>query len=128
MRAWPGFVLAGLLATGLVACGDSSSGTASVAAQASPASASPSPTPMCGGASGSGFAVSLVSNRGGQPTPVSASQWFAEHEGVWAVPTSGWREAGSDDQGVFTESGGVRLHVIQGPDKTWQVDSGEKCG
>jgi len=79
----------------------------------------------CG--SGSGFALSLVSDRGGQPTPVRAAQWFAHHGGVPGIPDQGWREISHDDASALLASGSVRVHVIQGPDRTWQVDSGERC-
>jgi hypothetical protein len=36
--------------------------------------------------SGSAFALSLVSDRDGQPTPVAAAAWFARHGGVAGVP------------------------------------------
>lgn len=68
-----------------------------------------------------------MSDRGGRPSPVQASEWFARHGGVADVPRSGWHVDGSDEIGVFTRSGSARLHVVQGPDKTWQVDSGTHC-
>lgn len=89
-------------------------------------SSTPTPTPTC--STHSGFELSLVSDRGGQRTPVLASEWFARHdESIAHVPRTGWHEDGHDDMGVFTRSGAARLHVIEGPDKTWQVDSGTAC-
>jgi hypothetical protein len=83
---------------------------------------SPSPAPDCGG-----FALSLVSDRGGRPSPVAAAEWFAEHGGVPGVPQSGWQEDGQDESGAEVSSGEVTLHAIQGPDESWQVDSGSTC-
>jgi hypothetical protein len=71
-----------------------------------------------------GFSLSLVSDRGGQPSPVAAAEWFSEHGGVPGVPSSGWHQDGS---GSSVRSGELTLHVVQGPDATWQVDSGSYC-
>jgi hypothetical protein len=76
---------------------------------------------------GSGFALSLVSNRHGQRTPLAAAIWFSAHGGVPAIPHNGWRVTSGNGAGATVESGSVTVHVIQGPDKTWQVDSGERC-
>jgi hypothetical protein len=74
-----------------------------------------------------GFALSLVSNRHGQRTPLAAAIWFSAHGGVPAIPHNGWRVTSRSDVGATVESGSVTVHVMQGPDKTWQVDSGERC-
>jgi hypothetical protein len=116
-----GCILAAVMAAS--ACGSrSGGGELSPATGATPASAT---TPAC--ASGSGFALSLVSDRGGQPTPVRAAQWLARHGGVPGIPGKGWREISRDGRSALVVSGPVTLHVIQGPDRTWQVDSGERC-
>jgi hypothetical protein len=117
-----GCILAVVMATG--ACGSrSAGGDQRPAADATfPASAA---TQACG--SGSGFALSLVSDRGGQPTPVRAAQWLAQHGAVPGIPHAGWREISRHDGNALVASGPVTLHVIQGPDRTWQVDSGERC-
>jgi hypothetical protein len=73
-----GWILAALLAAS--ACGSGSAYPA--AAQAAPATAATA-RPAC--ASGSAFALSLVSDRGGQPNPVAAAAWFARH-GAWPGP------------------------------------------
>ena len=78
-------------------------------------------------ASGSAFALSLVSDRGGQPTPVSAAAWFARHGGVAGIPARGWRQASRQGRDATVRSGPVTLHAVQGPDRTWQVDSGSWC-
>lgn len=109
-----GFVLACLLA--VPACG---------ATATRPAAAAPAPGSSC--AAGSAFALSLVSDRGGQPTPVAAAAWFARHGGVPGIPAAGWRETGRNASGATVQSGSVSLHVLQGPDQTWQVDSGSRC-
>ena len=84
-------------------------------------------TPSCSIFGCQGFALSLASDTGGQPTPVAAADWFADHGGVGGVPGSGWHEDGRDDAGVTLRSGGATLHAVQGPDGTWQIDSGTTC-
>jgi hypothetical protein len=74
--------------------------------------------------SGHGFALSLVSDRGGRPTPVAAAVWFARHGGVAGVPDSGWRRVSRSGTAATLVSGSATLHVIRGADRTWQVDSG----
>jgi hypothetical protein len=39
----------------------------------------------------SGFALSLASDRGAQPTPAAAA-WFARHGGLTGIPAEGWRQ------------------------------------
>jgi hypothetical protein len=75
----------------------------------------------------SGFAASLATDHGGQPSPVAAAEWFSGHGGVGGLPRSGWREDGRDQNGATVRSGDTKLHAIQGSDKTWQVDSGTSC-
>lgn len=105
----PVAVAAALLALG--ACGDS-------VATATPSTAPPTPT--C-----DGFALSLVSDRGGAPTPMEAVRDFLHDDGVSIpFPTSGWT---ADPGGSTVRSGDATLHVLQGPDDTWQVDSGQRC-
>ena len=82
-------------------------------------------SPAC--ATGSGFALSLVSDVGGQATPVRAAQWFARHGGVPGIPFAGWRQIRNQGGSAVVVSGPVTLHVVEGPDLTWQVDSGERC-
>jgi hypothetical protein len=74
-----------------------------------------------------GFELSLVSDRGGQPTPVAAALWFSRHGDTTGVPDEGWRLQSRDRDGATLASGQFTLHVIQGPDRTWQVDSGTGC-
>jgi len=113
-----GCVLACLLA--VAACGASPARSVSAAPAAVPV-----PAASC--AAQSGFALSLVSDRGGQPTPVAAAAWFARHGGVPGIPSGGWQETGQNASGATVRSGPVTLHVLQGPDRTWQVDSGTRC-
>jgi hypothetical protein len=115
--AFGGCVVACLLAAS--ACGSASPRSAAVPVTAAPARSA------C--ASGSAFALSLVSDRGGQPTPVEAAALFARHGGVAGVPARGWRDASRHGRGATVRSGRVTLHVVQGPDRTWQVDSGSWC-
>jgi hypothetical protein len=76
----------------------------------------------------SGFALSLVSDRNGQPTPLDAARWFGLHGGISGVPRSGWHQVSSAGREAELASGSSTLHAIQGPDKTWQIDSGKPCG
>jgi len=75
----------------------------------------------------SGFELSLVSDRGGQSSPLKAARWFAVHGYVANIPTAGWNEEGQDSQGVTVYSGRTTLHFIRGTDATWLVDSGKHC-
>jgi hypothetical protein len=102
-----------LLALG--ACGDS-------VATATPSTAPPTPT--C-----DGFALSLVSDRGGAPTRIEAVQDFLRSGGVSIpFPTSGWAVAPDGSGRSTTTSGDSTLHLVHGSDGTWQVDSGQRCG
>ena len=112
-----GCILAWLLAAS--ACGSGSAPPA----PARPAAA----TARSACASGSALALSLVSDRGGQPNPVAAAAWSARHGSVTGVPDRSWREAGRHGHGATVRSGPVTLHIVQGPDRTWQVDSGSWC-
>jgi hypothetical protein len=81
---------------------------------------SSSPSPTC-----SAFALSLASDRGGQSSPVKAAVWFAQHGAVPGIPDTGWNEVSVGKAESTVQSGGVQLHVLEGPDQTWQVDSGQ---
>jgi hypothetical protein len=109
-------LFAGLLAT--AACGSN-------AAPAAPAPLVHAAASSC--PNRSGFALSLVSDRGGQPTPAAAAAWFAQHGGLTGIPAQGWRQVSRSGSSATVESGTVTLHVIQGPDRKWQVDSGNRC-
>jgi hypothetical protein len=111
-----------VIAVGACGSGSESNADTSAADARSPAGAT---SPAC--ASGSGFALSLVSDLGGQPTPVRAAQWFARHGGVPGIPLAGWRQIRRHRDSALVVSGPVTVHVVQGPDRTWQVDSGERC-
>ena len=78
-------------------------------------------------ATGSAFQLSLASGRGGQPTPAAAAAWFARHGGVPGIPDAGWRVVSRAARDATLSSGPVTLHATQGPDRTWQVDSGQRC-
>lgn len=76
----------------------------------------------------SGFELSLVSSTGGQPTPQAAAKFFAlQGAAPFPVPPNGWIVVAHDTQAATVQSGLVALHVIEGPDHTWQVDSGNRC-
>jgi hypothetical protein len=85
--AFGGGILACLLAVS--ACGSSSAQPAAAPAGSAVPVTAATARPAC--ANGSAFALSLVSDRGGQPTPVAAAAWFARHGGVVGVPARGWR-------------------------------------
>lgn len=76
---------------------------------------------------GSAFALSLASDQGGRRSPVRAAAWFARHGGLPGIPRDGWRQVSRTGEAAVVKSGMVTLHVIQGPDGTWQVDSGRIC-
>lgn len=111
-----GFVVACLLA--ISACG----ATPADLARMPPARAAASACHR-----GSAFALSLASDRGGQRSPVRAASWFARHGGVPGIPQAGWRQVSRTGKAAVVQSGSVTLHVIKGPDRTWQVDSGHIC-
>jgi hypothetical protein len=121
--------LAGMMVVTAALLVTASCGTAT---QARPAAGTPtdSSTPVSATqahASCGGFSLSLVSDRGGQPSPVAAAEWLTGHGGVGGLPQSGWHEDGQDESGSIVRSGDVALHVLRGPDGTWQVDSGSWC-
>ena len=98
--------------------GGSAAGSAATGAEG-PATPSPSP---CAHRS---FQLSLAKDTGGQSSPISAAEWFAVHGGVWSdTPTTGWRVVHATASGTFVQSGSIVLETVQGPDGTWQVESG----
>jgi hypothetical protein len=58
---------------------------------------------------------------------VESAEWFAGNSGMPNIPRRGWHEATRDSQGATVYSGRIILHVIQGPDGKWQVDSTKLC-
>ena len=78
---------------------------------------------MC--SQGRSFELSLASDIGGQATPEDAAS-RARVPG-FALPKSGWQIVSPMGASVSLRSGGYQVHAIQGPDKTWQVDSGGHC-
>ena len=85
-------------------------------------------TQATGAACSRGFELSLASDRGGKATPIAAANWFAANGGVEDVPRGGWTEVEASAGQATLRSGGSTVHVMQGPDGTWQVDSGHNCG
>jgi hypothetical protein len=87
-----------------------------------PATAAPSCLP------GESVALSLASGVGGAASPVAASLDFAARDqSILRVPSSGWRVVRKDTSGVWVRSGDSELRAIQGPDRTWQIDSAHRC-
>jgi hypothetical protein len=105
---------------GTFACSSTTAVNSPDSALPSAPSASSSPSPAC-----SGFALSLASDRGGQSSPIKAAVWFAQHGSVQGIPKTGWKEVSTGKAESTVQSGGVQLHVLEGPDQTWQVDSGQ---
>lgn len=66
----------------------------------------------------SGFALSLVTDRGGQANPVAAATWLAKHGRVADLTRSGWRLTDNNRGDATVASGQTVLHVIQGSDGT----------
>jgi hypothetical protein len=107
--ALPALVVVG----GLAGCGSVAAG----------AQASMEPSPDC-----RYFALSLVSDRGGQATPVEAATWFVSHGVILPSDVSyHWVEVGRDGAEASVRSGDLELHAFKGTDATWQVDSGQTC-
>jgi hypothetical protein len=75
----------------------------------------------------SAFALSLVSDRGAEATPIAAAVWFAKHGSV-PVPVSGWHVVSRSSGVAVVAASASTLHVVEGTDQTWQVDSGHPCG
>jgi hypothetical protein len=75
----------------------------------------------------SAFELSLAHDYGGQPSPVTAAEWFSTHGGVPNIPTGGWHETNRTGKGATVYSGETRLTVVQGSDASWQVDGGIPC-
>jgi len=119
------FVAAGLLA--VPACGsrtESIGGFAAPAPMARHAAVHPAAA-SC--PDRSNFELSLVSGLRGEPTPLRAAMWFARHGDVAGVPLTGWRVVSRTGSQALAKSGPATVHVIEGPDRTWQVDSGSTC-
>lgn len=76
------------------------------------------------------FDVELRSARGGQPSPGAAAAWYAENTRSEHLPSTGWHaysdEAGRGSSQVWV-SGQDVVRVVEGPDNTWQVESGASC-
>ena len=86
----------------------------------------PDPTATAGGTC-EGFALSLAVDHGGRPSAVAAAESFARTGDGAGYPRSGWRQTGQDEIGVTVSAGTATLHVVQVSDRTWFVDSGQRC-
>lgn len=84
-------------------------------------------TPTIACARRTGFELSLVRDRGGQPTPVAAAIWFARDGGIRGIPRGGWKLTNQNPGGATLTSHQTVLHAVKGSDGTWQVDSGYTC-
>jgi hypothetical protein len=111
-------VVAAVLGVGMLASACVDAHSTRALADGTAGAASPCP---------SAFALSLVSDRGGEATPVAAADWFAKHGGV-SVPVGGWHETTRSNRVAMVASSGSTLHVVEGSDHKWQVDSGHNCG
>ena len=110
-----------LVALPLSACGEDRPVRDQGAADARPAADCPSSRT-------DGFAVSLVSETGGAASPQAAAEAFVRTGSVWSGPTTGWTVTEQDGTTATVSADGSHLHVLQGPDASWQVDSGYRCG
>ena len=74
---------------------------------------------------GRSFELDLRSGTGGQATPDAA----AAHARVpgFALPKGGWQVVSTKGAEASLRSDGYQVHAVEGPDKTWQVDSGGRC-
>ena len=123
VRPAPPLVALGVV-LGAASCGSATPvhPTAGAPTESTPTAAATHPLSGC-----RGFSLSLASDRGGQPSPLTAAEWFTGHGGVTDLPPAGWHEDHRDESGTVLRSGNVTLHAVQGPDDTWQVDSGSWC-
>jgi len=102
--------------------------TTSSAATTGRSDASPSVT--AGGCRArAAFSASIALGITGAPTPVNAAEGFVLYGSVpgYGDASSRWQITGHDAHGVTLTAGPVRLHALQLKDKTWVVDSGERC-
>lgn len=90
--------------------------TASGCSEGGAESASADP---CRGETVRGFAVSLVSGSGGEPSPEDAASAQSGRDG--------WRVVTHDSNGATVISDRSLRHAIRGADGTWQVDRGHDC-
>ena len=84
----------------------------------------------CPGSTSIGFELTLASAYGGQSTPEAAAEWDASHHAIpgFLLPTASWQLVNRNAGSAEVRSGGFQVHAIEGPDRTWQVDSGYRCG
>jgi hypothetical protein len=73
------------------------------------------------------FSYSLQSERDGQANPLDAAIWFAKYSGRIPRSIEGWTAHDVSHGEAIVTNGTLALHTVQGPDATWQVDSGS-CG
>jgi hypothetical protein len=111
------FVIAGLLAL-------SAPAGAVLGVDATPASAARAPSACRPSLV---FELSLVSDRGGRPTPLAAARWFATHGDISWIPRTGWRLTRETSVAATIRSGRVVLNASRGADGTWQVYRGYLC-
>lgn len=109
------------------------SDTTSIGGMATPHPAIGSPTthatPTCPGQA-SAFMATPVPGLPGQPTPLAAARHFVRHGGVsgYGTPATRWHlGARTGSSGASIIGGSVTLHAFRLPDKTWFIDSGQRC-
>jgi hypothetical protein len=75
------------------------------------------------------FSASIALGITGEPTAVKAAERFVLHGSVpgYGDASSRWQITRHDPNGVTLTAGTVRLHAFQLTNKTWVVDSGERC-
>lgn len=77
------------------------------------------------------FELSAVSSTRGSASPIAAAVAASQKEVAgnpnWHVPSSGWVVVQRGSGTASVRSGLVQLHVVQGADESWRVDSGYRC-
>ena len=61
---------------------------------------------------------------------MAAAEWDAVHHAIpgFRLPLSGWQVVSQSDSQANVRSDGYQVNVVEGSDRTWQVDSGYRCG
>jgi hypothetical protein len=122
---------AGLLSACATVHGTTPGSGGTTASSASPMGRSVVSSPVAAGGcqARAAFSASIALGISGAPTPMKAAEGFVAHGSVpgYGDASSRWQITGHDAQGVTLTAGSVRLHALQLRDKTWVVDSGERC-
>lgn len=79
---------------------------------------------------GSGFAASRAVEGHGAASPLAAAREFVRHPEVpgFGTPASVWTVTARGQGEATLVAGRVSLHASQPGDRTWWIDSGQRCG